>query len=128
MKQMKPTNRGLDIVLSIGDIIIGGQQNCVLKRGTSTINITNKINSNWQTVLAGTKNWSVQCSGVYVKDANSFTLLEQAYKDGSPLNIKLNDGNRTYQGQALIINFPAEARYNDAFTYSLTLMGTGPLE
>ena len=72
-KQMKPTNRGIDVVLSIGDKVIGGQQNCILNRGMSAIDITNKIDNQWQEIMAGTRTWSVLCSGLYVKDEDSFT-------------------------------------------------------
>lgn len=126
-KQMKPTNRGIDVVLSIGDKVIGGQQNCILNRGMSAIDITNKIDNQWQEIMAGTKTWSVLCSGLYVKDEDSFTLLEQSFADGMPLDIKLSDGNRIYEGRAFISNFPAEAKFNSAFAYNINLTGTGPL-
>lgn len=127
-KQMMPTNRGIDTILYIGDKVIGGQQNCILNRGMSAIDITNKIDNNWQEFLAGSKSWSVLCSGLYVKDENSFVLLEQAFQDGTPLDIKLTDNNREYKGRALITSFPAEAKFNAAFAYNINLLGTGPLE
>ena len=125
---MKPTNRGLDAILSIGDKIIGGQQNCILNRSASAINITNKINGDWQEYITGSKTWSLLCSGVFLKDEESLLLLEQAYNNGTPIDLKLTDGNRSYQGQAIITNFPVEAKFNAAFTYNLNLQGTGPLK
>ena len=43
------------------------------------------------------------------------------------LDIKISDGTWGYKGKAIITDFPIDAPYDDAATYSLTLQGTGEL-
>ena len=44
MNNLRPLHRGVDVILSVGNKIVGGQTNAVLHRTMSPINITNKIN------------------------------------------------------------------------------------
>lgn len=126
-KQMKPTNRGINTILSIDGRVLGGQKNCILNRGAAAIDITNKINGDWQENMTGVKSWSLICSGLFIKDEQSFNILEDAFDTNSTIDVKLSDGNRSYYGKAIITNFPVTATYNEAFSYNINLMGSGPL-
>lgn len=44
MDNLRPLHRGIDVVLSINDKKVGGQNNATLNRTMSPIKITNKIN------------------------------------------------------------------------------------
>ena len=125
---MKPANKGLDAVLMINGKAVGGQQGATLTRSMLPINITNQINGEWDNSIAGIKRWSLNCSGILIKDADSFAALEDAFNTGSPIEVKLKDGAREYQGMALITSFPLTTVFNSTCTYTLALMGCGELK
>lgn len=128
MMNHNPAKRGVNVVVSINDNKIGGQKNAVLNRRMSSINITNKINGEWNKSLAGTKAWDLNCAGFIVKDEQNFRALEECFNTGTAVNVKLSDGNISYTGSALITSFPISAPYNQSFSYSITLLGISELE
>ena len=125
---MNKIQRGIDVVLYINDIAIAGQQQASLSRSASPIDITNKINNDWSVSISGTKNWSIQCNGTYVKNAESLKMLEQAFMNNEEITVKVILGEHNYEGQALITSFPLSAIFNTQFKYTLSLLGTGELK
>lgn len=120
--------RSVDITLYIDGLPLGGQQSANLSRQSRLIDITNKINSEWEEVLGGTKSWSVMCSGIYVINDEALALLEDAFMNNKSITVSLNTGFQRLQGQALITDFPLSAVFDKEFKYTLNLLGTGPLE
>lgn len=127
VRTVVPANQGIDAIISINGNVLGGQKTAMLNRSMSPINITNQINNDWQTNIAGTRTWSLTCGGLFIKGQEAFDLLEQAFYEGKKVTVTLTDKNRTYSGEALITSFPITANYNDTFTYTLIFIGTGPL-
>ena len=127
MNKERP-NRGIDAIVYINDKPVGGQKNCILNRMMTPINITNKITGEWSDSIAGLKSWNLTCQGMFIKDEESFDKLEQAFYDGEKIKIKMSDNSRSYEGEALIVNFPITATYNDTFVYSITFTGAGELK
>lgn len=127
MNKEKP-NRGIDAIVYIDDKPVGGQKNCILNRMMTPINITNKITGEWSDSIAGLKSWNLTCQGMFIKDEESFDKLEQAFYNGEKIKIKMSDNSRSYEGEALIVNFPITATYNDTFAYSITFIGAGELK
>ena len=128
MITMKPMHRGIKAILYINGEVLGGQQNATLNRNMTPIDITNKINDEWRNSLSGVKQWSLICSGMLVKNSHTFDLLEQAFNNGDKITVKLSDELATYEGEALITNFPVSALYNENFVYNITLRGIGELK
>lgn len=120
--------RSVDIILYINDLPLGGQQSANLSRQSRLIDITNRINPEWEESLAGTKSWSVMCSGMYVINDEALALLEDAFMNNKPVTVSMNTGFQHLQGQALITDFPLSAVFDKEFKYTLNLLGTGPLE
>ena len=120
--------RSVDVVLMVNDIPVAGQQNASLTRSMTPIDITNKIFGSWKESLSGTKTWKVSCSGMYVKNAESYKALEDAFMNNKELAVKLIMDNYSYVGQALITDFPLNAVFNNQFKYTLQLLGTGELK
>ena len=120
--------RSVDITLYIDGLPLGGQQSANLSRQSRLIDITNRINSEWEEVLGGTKSWSVMCSGIYVINDEALALLEDAFMNNKAITVSLNTGFQRLQGQALITDFPLSAVFDKEFKYTLNLLGTGPLE
>ena len=128
MKTFKNLGKSIDVVLSLNSIPLGGQQNASLIRQTAAIDITNKINGEWTENLAGTKSWSVQCNGLYVIDDKGFEKLEEAFMNNTKISVLISIGQKKYEGEALLIDFPLAAVFNKEFKYNLRLMGTGALK
>lgn len=119
--------RSISAILLVNDIPVAGQQNASLTRAMSPINITNKIDGSWQEHLSGSKNWKLSCGGIYVKNADSYQALENAFMNNEEITVKMLMDDHAYVGQALITNFPLNAMFNKQFKYSLQLLGTGEL-
>lgn len=127
MNQRTNVGRSVDVVVSIDNYPLGGQQGASLMRQAQVINITNKINSEWAENLTGVKSWSVVCSGLYVVNDKSFSLLEDAFMNNKKVEVSIKIGSQQLKGQALITDFPLSAVFNKEFKYNLKLLGTGAL-
>lgn len=130
---MTEAKRGLDIKISVISgsqrKTLAGQRGATLNRSAETIDITNKVSGGWKENMASVKEWSVDCDGVFVMDDEALGLLETAFNSSTAVTVELFDGAEWgYKGQAIITDFPVEAPYDDATTYSLTLQGTGELQ
>ena len=124
---IQPPHKGVDVVVSIGDNILGGQQNASLSRSMSPIDITNKINGEWKEQISGVRSWSLLCSGMFIKDDTAFAALEEAFNNGKSVNLKITDSNKGYEGKAIITSFPLSTVYNDTYSYRIMFSGVGKL-
>lgn len=121
-------NQGVDVILSIDGLPVGGQQGAVLNRSMSPINITNKIQATWEQSIAGVKTWNIKCSGIYVKNSNSLLSIEEAFLNNNEITVNITIGDSSYGGQCLITNFPVNSVYNSQFKYNIDLLGIGALQ
>lgn len=120
-------NKSIDVVISANSLPLAGQRNASLIQSNTPIDITNKINPEWSESLAGTKTWSINCSGVYVVDAESLKQLEQAFLEDKELTVSFTLAGDKYYGQALLTDFPLNTVFNQGLRYSAKLLGTGSL-
>lgn len=128
---------GKDVLLSVwnatGDnlLAISGQQGLTINRSADSIEITSKdTEGGWKSKIAGMKEWSIDNDGLYVPNDESHTILSQAFENGDPVCVKVVNGKTKagmFGGLAVITDYPIEAPYDDAVTYSLTLEGMGRL-
>ena len=118
---MTQTNlaKSIDLVLRVDGKIVGGQQNAVLTRKAEIINITNKINGEWQENLTGLKSWSINCNGLYIMNSPGLNLLEEAFLNNKKITVSFTIGNKQYEGECLIVDYPLNAIFNTQFKYSL---------
>lgn len=119
---------GIDVILKINNKPVAGQLNATLNRSMAPINITNKITGDWNESLAGTRTWRITCNGLFVVDANSLQMLEDAFMNNEEIGVSLRINGKNYFGQVLITDFPVSSIYNAQFSYKLSLLGTGELQ
>lgn len=120
---------GVDVLVYIEGEVVGGQSGASLNRETNIMEVTSKDANGWAENLAGVKSWSIDCEGYVVVDSPSYTAMEDAWEEGTEIEVEIRVPNgKTYKGSALIADFPLEAPQDDAFTFSLSLTGTGALE
>lgn len=128
---------GKDIILGIWDetgsnlLAIGGQQGLTINRSAESIEISTKdTEGGWKSKIAGMKEWSIDTDGLYVVDDTSHQTLSKAFESGNNICIKVVNKKTEkgmFGGLATITDYPIEAPYDDAMTYSLTLEGVGAL-
>lgn len=128
---------GKDILLAIWSedgsklLAISGQQGLTINRSADSIEITSKDTpGGWKSKISGMKEWSIDNDGLYVSGDESHTILSKKFDSGDPVCIKVYDGKNKkgmFGGLAVITDYPLEAPYDDAMTYSLTLEGMGAL-
>lgn len=130
---MAGAKRGLNVIISVKKggayKVVGGQRNATLNRGSETLDVSNKATGGaWKEFIAGAKEWSVDGDGILIDGDEAFGLLEDAYLSGALVEVKIGDDSGWgFQGNAIITDFPVEAPYDDALSYSMTLQGTGAL-
>lgn len=112
-------------------LAVSGQQGLTINRSADTIEITTKdIGGGWKEKIAGVKDWSIDNNGLFIMDDESHKLLGKAFNDDELVCLKVIDIKKEkslFGGLAIITDYPIEAPYDDAVTYSLTFDGTGPL-
>lgn len=129
--------KGKDLLLAIWNLdgskllVIGGQQSLTINRSADSIEINSKdTEGGWKAKLAGMKEWGIDTGGLYVADDEAHKILYDAYEDGTPVCAKVIDRKKQkgmFGGMAAITDYPIEAPYDDAVTYSLKLEGIGKL-
>lgn len=128
---------GKDVLLAIYNadgsklLAISGQQGLTINRSADSIGITSKDTvGEWKSKIAGMKEWSIDNDGLYVPRDESHKLLSEAFDNSDPVCIKVINGKTKkgmFGGLAVITDYPIEAPYDDAMTYSLSLEGMGAL-
>ena len=128
---------GKDILLAIYNadgsklLAISGQQGLTINRSADSIEITSKDTAGgWKSKIAGMKEWSIDNDGLYVPGDESHDMLSQAFENSDPVCLKIINGKTKkgmFGGLAVITDYPLEAPYDDAMTYSLSLEGMGAL-
>jgi len=128
---------GKDILLGVFNadgselLAISGQRGLTINRSSESVEITTKDTmGGWKSKIAGTKEWSIDNDGLYVPDDESHKLLSSAFDSGEPVCLKVIN-NKTkagmFGGLAVITDYPIEAPYDDAVTYSISFEGMGAL-
>lgn len=125
---MDNIKKGIDIILYVNGIPVGGQMGVMLNQMMTPIDITNKIKAEWTERMDGLKVWNVQCNGMYIANSNSLSLLEEAFMSNSGVEVEIIAGDVHFIGRGLITNFPLTAVFDKQFKYNISILGTGPLE
>lgn len=124
----KQVQQGINVILKVNDIPVGGQLNVNLKRSQNSIDITNQINGDWSESLTGLRTWSIDCSGIYIKNQDGFMALEDAFMNNQEIEVVIDIGLLKYTGKCYITDFPLNSIFNQQFKYTIKLLGNGPLE
>jgi len=124
---MSNIQKGINILLLLDNTPVAGQLNVNFNRSMAPINITNKIDGEWEVSLSGVKNWRIDCNGAYILGVGSFQQLEEAFMNNKSVNVKLQTSFGEYTGEALLTDFPLSSQYNDSYKYRISLLGTGKL-
>ena len=121
--------RGFDVLVYVGENVIGGQQNCSLSMEADTIDISNKEDFGWASFIGGAKSWSVSCDGQFITDNEGQQALMEAFVNGTNVQVEMKDedGKVYFGGEAAVTSIEIEAAFDDVCTLSLELQGIGAL-
>lgn len=111
-------------------LAVSGQQSLTINRSADTIETTNKDSNGWKQNIGGLKEWSIDIDGAFVRSSESHKALAKAFSEGTSVCVKVTDKVKKetlYGGVAIITDYPIEAPYDDAVTYSMSLQGSGKL-
>lgn len=128
---------GKDLLLAIFNsdgtdlLAVAGQQGLTINRTKDSIEVSSKDTvGGWKSFIGGMKEWSIDNDGLWVGSDESHKALSKAFHDDELVCLKvINQKEETslFGGLATITDYPIEAPYDDAVTYSITLQGNGPL-
>lgn len=128
---------GKDILLAVFDstgtnlLAVAGQQGLTINRSKDTFEVTAKDTvGGWKSYLGGMKEWSIDNDGLYVGSDASHKALTKAFNEDEFVCLKVinqKEKKALFGGIAIVSEYPIEAPYDDAMTYSTSLLGNGPL-
>ena len=118
---------GNDIRVSVGDVLIGGQQGCSINRETETSDTTTKDSGVWSEAEAIGLSWSVDCDGLVVVGDEGLEALENAWENMQQVDIKYGSASNYKTGKAIITSLSSNSAKKEKTTYSVSFQGVGAL-
>ena len=119
--------KGNDIRVSIGNVLIGGQQGCSINRETETSDTTTKDSGIWSEAEAIGLSWSVDCDGLVVVGDEGLEALETAWENLQQVDVKYGSAERYKTGKAIITSLSSNSASKEKTTYSVSFQGVGAL-
>ena len=121
--------RGLEILVYIGEVAVGGQKNCTLSMESETIDVSNKNDNGWSSFIGGAKSWSVSCDGQFITDDAGQKAIMTAFVGGTNVTVEMKNDDESvfFSGTAQITSVEVEASFDDVATLSMELQGLGAL-
>ena len=121
--------QGLNILVYLGETVLGAQKNCTLSLEADSIDVSNKNSFGWSDFIPGTKSWTVSCDGQFIVEDTAQAKLVEAFKNNTFVKIEMKNSDSTiyYAGDAMITSLELEASYDDVFAYSVEFQGKGAL-
>lgn len=108
---------------------IGGQKGCTLSMEADTIDVSNKNDFGWTSVIGGAKSWTVSCDGQFIADDAGQKALMSAFVNGTELEIEMKNTAESvyFSGKVSITSIEVDAQFDDVATFSMELQGLGQL-
>lgn len=106
---------------------VGGQGDATLTRSAATIDITDKDSQGWEEALLGNRSAELEFDAFLIEDDTGFATLEEAFENGTEVDLRLTTPANTYRGMFLITDMPIEAPKDDAATISFSLKANGAI-
>ena len=119
--------KGNDIRVSIGEVLIGGQQGCSINMETETSDTTTKDSGVWSEAEAIGLSWSVDLDGLVVVGDEGLEALEEAWENLQQVDVKYGSSAKYKTGKAIITCLSANSASKEKASFSVSLQGVGAL-
>lgn len=119
--------KGLEVLLYVGNNVVGGQRGASLSMSADELDITDKTTEQYKAFLVGLKEWSISCDGLVCTDDAGYAALVEAFLAGNTIEVELKGKGFGYKGTVAIASMDFDAQYDDALTYSCELKGASAL-
>ena len=120
--------KGLDVLVKVGSVVVGGQRNASLEMSAETTDTTVKSTGGWTAKIPGLKSWTSSCDGIYFLDDTGLAAAQTAFMNGTPVQLEFSNADGlAYSGQAVITSISVEAGQEDVVAYTISFEGTGAL-
>ena len=125
--------RGLDLLIYIGEgpaaKLVGGQREASYEMTADVLDASTKNTGDWKVKVAGAKEWSAECGGVYFLNDEGYKAVKAAFIAGETVMLRFSDVEKTFgeEGKAIITSMAIDVPYDDLMTYSLSFEGAGAL-
>src|SRR5699024_11930630 len=97
---------GVDVLISVGDAVIGGQRGATVILEGNTIEATHKQVAGWGYSIAGQGSWSIDTDGVLLADDASLDTLQEAFENKEAVKVTwTNPGGKSYTGDAILTSY-----------------------
>lgn len=109
---------------------VGGLRATNVTFNGNPVDITSKSSNGWQELLpdGGVKQFSFSASGVYDSASAAYALLQAACLNQTLIEAEVVSGaGDAFIGTFSVSTFQRDGTHNDAETFSLTLMSSGPV-
>ena len=125
-------SNGTDMLLSIGENVLGASSSCSIEFTTETRDTSNKDTGDWGSFEYGSKSWSMSSEnfadfGSDFGYSEIFDLMNNKTKIDVKCVLTEVGGTFTLSGKAIITSLPLSAPKGDNMSYSVSFQGTGAL-
>lgn len=126
---MAQTIKGLDVIVKIGNEIIGGQKNGSLDISNDVTDTTTKQSGGWKENEAVLTSWSSSCEGLFYINDQGYKAALDAMISKQPVDLEFANADKTFyrKGKALITSLSESAGQDGVVAYSTSFTGTGSL-
>ncbi|HEF5065823.1 phage tail tube protein [Bacillus paramobilis] len=122
---------GVDVLVSVGTEVIGGQSGAKLTKKMDVIETTDKTSGGWVTKVGGIKEFSVECDSFFILSDKGQAALSKAFNDRTTVEVSMATGTTAghikWTGTVLVSELGYEFAQDDAVTFSIKFEGTGAL-
>ena len=118
---------GNNVRVSVGEQLIGGQQNCSLSMNSETGDTTTKDSGLWAESEVTGLSWSVSCDGLITVSDGAINLLEEAWRNAEKVTIQYGTAEAYKEGEAIIESLEQNDAMKEKSTYSVSFIGVGEL-
>ena len=122
---------GTSLIVKLGGVVIGSSTSCTLNLNQDLPSVANKGSQGWDEVIAGAKDWSVDCDGlVDFADTLNMGDLAGGLIAGTQYVLEFTTsttGHDYFYGNVLIASISATADTEQPVTFSASFKGNGIL-
>lgn len=121
---------GLASIFTVEGAAIGAARNYTLTINQATIDATSDDDARWADNIVGRRDWGIDIDAMYVDTDAAQKYLEEHLTAANPAAVTIiftTPSSRTYSGTGIVTSVSLTSNYEDAVTYSISIVGDGAI-